>query len=292
VANPEHRLSTNAPGPWFVDQACIDCDLCRQLSPSIFGDEGGQACIRRQPISDDDQRQAALAAIACPTGAIGAGGAASWMREARGRFPLAVGDGVYFCGYASRDSYGASSWLVVRPDGNVLVDSPRASRAVMEGLAALGGVRWMFLTHRDDVADHSRFHERFGCERILHVADLSTGTRVVERVLRGRDPSEIAPGLLAIPVPGHTRGSTALLFQERVLFSGDHLWGSSSREGLAAGREVCWWSWEEQIRSMERLVAHRFDSVRPGHGRPYRAASPEAMRAELQRLVVRMRSVS
>ena len=45
---------------------------------------------------------------------------------------------MYFCGYASRDSYGAASWLVTRPDGNVLIDSPRAASVLMDRVAELG----------------------------------------------------------------------------------------------------------------------------------------------------------
>ena len=37
-------------------------------------------------------------------------------------------------------------------------------------------------------------------------------------------PVRLADDLLAVPVPGHTRGSTALLASETYLFTGDHLW--------------------------------------------------------------------
>jgi hypothetical protein len=40
---------------------------------------------------------------------------------------------------------------------------------------------------------------------------------------------------------------------------------------------------------MERLLAHRFEVVLPGHGRPWRAASAEAARAALGELVAEMR---
>lgn len=62
-------------------------------------------------------------------------------------------DDVCFCGYASEQSYGAQSWLIVRRDGNVLVDSPRAAKPLLAEIERLGGVRFMFPTHRDDVAD-------------------------------------------------------------------------------------------------------------------------------------------
>jgi glyoxylase-like metal-dependent hydrolase (beta-lactamase superfamily II) len=194
---------------------------------------------------------------------------------------------IYYMGYASADSFGAASWLIRRPAGNVLVDSPRASRPLMDRLAALGGVRWMFLTHRDDVADHEVFRRRFGCERVLHRADLARGTRDVERLLDGEEPIALDAELTAVPVPGHTRGSTALWFRD-ALFTGDHLAGEADGDPHA-WPEVCWYSWAEQTRSMERLCAIDFRVVLPGHGRRLAESSTEAMRARLRRLVARMR---
>jgi len=43
--------------------------------------------------------------------------------------------------------------------------------------------RGMFLTHQDDVADHRKFRERFGCERILHEADADFAA---ERLIEGQ----------------------------------------------------------------------------------------------------------
>jgi glyoxylase-like metal-dependent hydrolase (beta-lactamase superfamily II) len=107
----------------------------------------------------------------------------------------------------------------------------------------------------------------------------------VERVLSGGDPVALAPGLTLIPVPGHTRGSTALLADDTYLFTGDHLWGSEDGTRLSASRGVCWYSWAEQRRSLARLLDYRFCWVLPGHGHRFRAASASAMRAALERLL-------
>jgi glyoxylase-like metal-dependent hydrolase (beta-lactamase superfamily II) len=202
--------------------------------------------------------------------------------------PDPIAGEVFYCGYASESSFGAASYLVRREGGNVLVDSPRAARPLMDRIAVLGGVGTMFLTHRDDVADHALYARRFGCERVLHARDLGPGTRDIERRIEGHEPVALAPDLLAIPVPGHTRGSVALLYREELLFTGDHLWGSEDGRGLEAGREVCWYSWAEQTRSMERLLAFDFEWVLPGHGPRFHAPGRK-MRAELERLVARMR---
>jgi glyoxylase-like metal-dependent hydrolase (beta-lactamase superfamily II) len=139
----------------------------------------------------------------------------------------------------------------------------------------------MVLTHQDDVADHQAWHDRFGCERVIHRADVSAETRSCERIVEG--DVELAPDLHVIGVPGHTRGSIALLHGD-VLFTGDHLWANDAEDGLACGRDVCWYSWPEQRRSVAKLAEVAFRHVLPGHGRPFQTASIEAMRAEIMRL--------
>src|SRR5690606_36929015 len=140
------------------------------------------------------------------------------------------------------------SYLIRRPEGNVLVDSPRAARPLLRRITELGGVRTLVLTHRDDVADHRIFRDVFGCDGVIHEQDVDPGadTALVEVRLSGREALSLAPDLVAIPLPGHTRGSMALLWREQVLFSGDHLYFSAELGQLHASRDVCWYSWEEQ----------------------------------------------
>jgi glyoxylase-like metal-dependent hydrolase (beta-lactamase superfamily II) len=230
-----------------------------------------------------------MALVACPTASIGTVHRLN-ARAAVARFPEPLADNVHYCGFASESSFGASSYLIVRPQGNVLVDSPRAARPLLRRLAELGGVRTMFLTHRDDVADHAAFRQEFGCERVLHADDVTAGTAEVERQVQGRDPVRLADDLTVIPVPGHTRGSAVLLYRNRFLFTGDHLMGREDGSQLYASRGVCWYSWPEQIRSMERLLDVECEWVLPGHGGRYRAESPAAMRQEIERVIGRMKA--
>jgi glyoxylase-like metal-dependent hydrolase (beta-lactamase superfamily II)/ferredoxin len=285
MARVEARLPENAPGDLFVDSTCIDCDLCRQLAPGVFAQSARSlSFVERQPATPEALQRALIALVTCPTASIGTTSHTP-VTDAVAALPEAIEDEVYFCGFASADSYGASSYLVRRPDGNVLVDSPRAAEPLMRRIEALGGVRYLFLTHADDVADHRRWHERFGCTRVMHEADLGRDTRDVEQPLRGIAPIALADDLVAVPVPGHTAGSTALLYRDTFLFTGDHLWWSPDHERLHASHSVCWSSWPEQLRSLARLRDLRFEWVLPGHGRRHHAASPDAMRAEIDRAI-------
>lgn len=286
MARASDRIAENVDGDFFVDSSCIDCDLCRQLSPATFArtERRAQSYVQAQPTDDAARQRALIALVTCPTASIGTTRKLDTRAAARA-LPEQVDGDVYFCGWASEAAYGAAAWLIRRPGGNVLVDSPRAASTLMTRLEELGGVRYMFLSHRDDVADHQAFHDHFGCERIVHRAEHVGGAEIV---IDGNAPHVLADDLLVVPVPGHTRGSAVLIYRDTYAFTGDHVWATDEQDGLEAGRSVCWYSWPEQKKSMARLAEHRFRWVLPGHGRRWNAPSEDAMRAELVRLAAAM----
>ncbi|HKP47769.1 MAG TPA: MBL fold metallo-hydrolase [Pyrinomonadaceae bacterium] len=267
MANILERLPQNVPGDFYVDATCIDCDTCSQLAPSIFRDHGDQCSVFQQPRGPEEERLALMSLVACPTGSIGA----TQKHDAHigiDAFPAHIAANVYFCGFTSEKSFGGWSYLIVRPEhegGNVLIDSPRYASQLVKRIEELGGVSQMLLTHRDDVADHEQFSKKFGCGRVMHAADGARHLNV-EQVIEGEDAVEISDDLIAIPTPGHTRGHMVFLYQNKFLFSGDHLAWSPARNTLTAFRSVAWYSWAEQTRSMAKLENYSFEWVLTGHG--------------------------
>jgi glyoxylase-like metal-dependent hydrolase (beta-lactamase superfamily II)/ferredoxin len=287
MAQIAKRLPANVAGDFFVDATCIDCGTCRQVAPDTFAEGRDASYVHRQPVDELRAHRARMALVACPVAAIGTE-TKHRVAAAREAFPELLEDDVYYCGYAAESSYGARSYLIVRPRGNILVDSPRFATVVVEKIAALGGVRWMFLTHRDDIADHAQFRERFGCERILHSADVTAATRDVETKLHGSEAIVLDDEVVFIPVPGHTPGSTCLLHRNRFLFSGDHAWWDAQRNRMHASKSVCWYDWKKQAASMQRLMDYRFEWLLPGHGARWRLPEKE-MAAQLAAIVERMK---
>ena len=279
MASPALRLAANVPGDFYVDSTCIDCDACRIFAPTVFSDEGDQSFVFHQPETDEELLAAQKALISCPTSSIGSSRSS---RPALDALPEPVDDDVERCGYASESSFGAISYFL--RDRDILVDSPRFAEPLLK---RLGNVRRMLLTHQDDIADHAKFHERFGCERVLHQEDARG--RDFERMPHGHDPIDLGDDVLMIPTPGHTRGHAVFLYREKFLFTGDHLAWSPRRGHLYAFRNACWYSWDEQIRSMERLRDFSFEWVLPGHGRPVRLPRQE-MRASLERCITWMQA--
>jgi len=286
------KLAANVEGDFFVDSSCIDCDACRVIAPAVFHDAGDHSAVHHQPATGAELLAAQRALLSCPTASIGTVEKHD-MRGAVASLPELLaedsGDDVYRCGYTSESSFGAISYLIRHADGNLLVDSPRYTAPLVKNIESLGGIRRILLTHQDDVADHEKFHQHFGCDRVLHHDDVHGRTSAVEVQPQGTDPVEVAPGVLMIPTPGHTRGHAVFLHRDKFLFTGDHLAWSEARGHLYAFRSACWYSWSEQIRSMERLLDYSFEWVLPGHGHPIQLPA-DAMHESLQKCVAWMKS--
>jgi glyoxylase-like metal-dependent hydrolase (beta-lactamase superfamily II) len=277
------RHVLNAPGEWYVDTRCIDCAASRAVAPGLIVERGGQSVFARQPETAEELMMAWRARLLCPTASVRTEGHAD---APAGVFPEEMTEGIYRLGYNARSSWGAHSFLIRRKAGNVMVDAPRWTSAVVATLDAWGGLSDILLTHQDDVADAGRYAARFGARVWIHQADRASAP-FADQILAGRDAVQVDGELLAIPVPGHTEGSVVYLYDQRCLFTGDSLAWSFGREDLVAFRDACWWSWSEQTRSLRRLLDYQFEWVFAGHGGSRRLPSDE-MRTRLAALVERM----
>ena len=285
MADENKRLDSNVAGNFFVDATCINCDTCRQLAPASFEEVGSFSAVTRQPIDHGPVQQAYQALLACPVGAIGTEQSDKVrMQDAMASFPLHLEDGVYYCGFNSEKSFGANSFFVEHPDGNWLIDSPRYLKHLVEALEQKGGIAYVFLTHKDDVADAEKYAAYFGAKRIIHRADADAALDA-EWVIEGADSRQVMPHFLIIPVPGHTAGSMALLYKNTFLFTGDHLWWDSAQQRLGAPTRLVWRK-HVLADSIRKLLDYPFEWVLAGHGDRIRLPAHE-MRAQVQALVER-----
>ena len=265
VAKSSLRLAENIAGNFYVDQSCIDCSTCNWLAPESFKGAASNSFVHNQPDSAKSIRQAQKALISCPVGAIGT--EQKTAIDVQLRFPDLIADNVFHCGYHAESSFGATSYFIQRQAGNILVDSPRFAGALVKEIERMGGLDIMFLTHRDDIADHQKYADHFGCQRFIHIDDAVSSAGEVEHKITGGEPFEIDDELVILPVSGHTKGSACLLYQESFLFTGDHLAWNIEAQNLRAFRTACWYDWSIQTTSMKTLLDYKFEWVLPGHGR-------------------------
>ncbi len=277
------RHDGNATGAWYVDTNCINCKAAQTVAPGLIIERDGQSVFAHQPQSDEERMLAWRARLLCPT--------ASVHSEEDGAqpahvFPEPMTEGVERLGYNARHSWGAHSFLIRGKTGNAMVDAPRWTKPVVTAIEARGGLATILLTHRDDVADAERYAEHFGARVFIHADDRSAAPYATN-IIEGEAPTPLAPDLLAIPVPGHTKGSVAFLWNEHCLFTGDSLSWDFARNDLRASKHVCWYSWPEQIKSLTRLLDYRFDWIFAGHGGSFHLPADD-MRQRLAALVARM----
>jgi glyoxylase-like metal-dependent hydrolase (beta-lactamase superfamily II)/ferredoxin len=285
MANKAKRVPENVPGNFFVDSTCIDCDACRQIAPSVFSQAAETSFVSHQPTDPNDRRSAVHALLSCPTGSIGCLGDDD-VKARMADFPLLVEEPVYYCGFNSPKSFGGNSYFIRHPEGNWLIDSPKFIKPIVQRLEVLGGIDFIFLTHRDDVADAGQFADHFNAQRIIDRRELDSQPDA-EIVLDGNDPTSIANDFLVIPTPGHSAGHCCVLFENRFLFTGDHLYWNRDLQQLDAFRDYCWYSWTVQKESMRRLSQFSFEWILPGHGQ--RVELPAStMSEQMAQLIDRM----
>lgn len=73
MASLSDRLPDNAPGRYYVDSSCVDCDQCRVIAPEFFSrnEETCMSFVSKQPVTAEDIARVDEAIGACATSSIG-----------------------------------------------------------------------------------------------------------------------------------------------------------------------------------------------------------------------------
>lgn len=168
-----------------------------------------------------------------------------------GKPPYAVIDGV-FAFPPNRHTLGGTAYLVINPEGNILVDCPAWEESNQTFLEQQGGVRWLMLTHRGAHARVRELQQAFTCGVLVQeqeaylLPDLTVTT--------WQHSFELSPRSRALWTPGHSPGSACLYHQIQggILFTGRHLLPDQTGQ-LMPLRMAKTFHWPRQIRSIERL---------------------------------------
>ena len=76
MAELDEKWPQNVKGKFYVDEQCIDCDLCRETAPENFtrDEDGGYSFVYKQPTSQEETDLCMEALEGCPVEAIGEDG--------------------------------------------------------------------------------------------------------------------------------------------------------------------------------------------------------------------------
>jgi glyoxylase-like metal-dependent hydrolase (beta-lactamase superfamily II) len=252
----------------------------RTMAPDLLEERDGQSVFVRQPVTEEDLIAAWRAVEVCPTAAIRV---PHGLKPPAHLFPQELTADVFRLGFNAASSYGAHSYFATALGARVMVDAPRWASQLVTWIADRGGLDHILLTHRDDVADAKRYGAHFGARIWIHEHDAASAPFATD-IWHGESPIEAIEGIKVLPAPGHTRGSVMYLIQDRYLFTGDSLAWDAKAEALEAFRDVCWYDWPEQLRSLRRLRGENFSWVLAGHGGSIELP-PADMQAQLNRFL-------
>ena len=73
MSDLDAKWPENVEGKFYVDDQCIDCDLCREIAPNFFNrdEDGGYSYVHNQPSKQEGIDQCMEALEGCPVEAIG-----------------------------------------------------------------------------------------------------------------------------------------------------------------------------------------------------------------------------
>ena len=76
MAEKDEKWPENVKGKFYVDEQCIDCDLCRETAPDYFtrNEDGGYSFVHKQPDTSEGEELCMEALEGCPVEAIGEDG--------------------------------------------------------------------------------------------------------------------------------------------------------------------------------------------------------------------------
>ncbi len=165
-----------------------------------------------RPLSQDSSHTTKLPrAILCYKGPIAGSQPSDLLANAIFAFP------------PNRDTLGGTSYLIVRNESNILIDSPALEKPNQDFLIAQGGVQRLFLTHRGAIGKAEEIQKIFNCEVLIQEQEayLLPGLSVTTFSNEFSLDSEIK----LIWTPGHSPGSSCLYYSNfgGVLFSGRHI---------------------------------------------------------------------
>jgi glyoxylase-like metal-dependent hydrolase (beta-lactamase superfamily II) len=121
------------------------------------------------------------------------------------------------------------AFLLEREHGNILVYSAPTLADVADRIDGLGGASWQYLGHwHEAMFLPAELVERLGTRVVVHAADIvETARRTGVEPTTFSHRGSLGEGFEIIPIPGHTPGATAFLFDHdgrRFLFTGDSLY--------------------------------------------------------------------
>lgn len=202
--------------------------------------------------------------------------------------PLPERPDIYWIEVYDPQTYHAQSYLLVHPEGNILIDVPAYRKEVIRALQERGGVRYIFITHKDDIGSAGTFQEFFHARIILHRSEAHYVRDGQVDIAFDGDLS-LYPDVVIVHLPGHTPGSAALLDLRApaALFCGDAINVKDTHELFVPRHPFDFDARLKRI-TLRKLLQYPFELVLPAHPAHPGLYLPAGGRQHLEQLLRRI----
>jgi glyoxylase-like metal-dependent hydrolase (beta-lactamase superfamily II) len=153
----------------------------------------------------------------------------------------------------NRDTLGGTPYLIVKNQGNILIDSPAWNGENQQFLHHQGGVDWLIITHRGSLGKATAIQKATHC-RIL-IQEQEAYLLPEAKVTTFEKELNLSRDLQVIWTPGHSPGSACVYWSSHggVLFTGRHLLPNTQGQPVPL-RTAKTFHWLRQLKSVERLI--------------------------------------
>ena len=124
------------------------------------------------------------------------------------------------------NNYKTSAYLIIRPEGNILIYNSSNLFYYIDHIENLGGISHHYLSHKHEYGDNIReISHKFNFTTEISEKDKkSTGNDLVSNKVLNGDEVLISHDFKAYHTPGHTEGSYTFIFTKNsdvIIFTGD-----------------------------------------------------------------------
>jgi glyoxylase-like metal-dependent hydrolase (beta-lactamase superfamily II) len=148
---------------------------------------------------------------------------------------------------------GGTAYLILEPEGNVLVDCPPWNATTQDFLAEQGGVQWLVITHRGGIGDHvPQMQAVLGCQVVMQEQEAYLLPEVA--VTTFQHEVTLNPNTQAFWSCGHSPGSACVYSRQQggILFPGRHLLPDRHSNPTPL-RTAKTFHWRRQLQQVQRL---------------------------------------
>ena len=174
------------------------------------------------------------------------------------KYPKLILDHI-FAFAPNKDTLGGTSYLLIHPQGNILIDCPPWQEFNQQFCAQQGGVKYLFVTNRDSISKQVRqIQQDLNCDLIIQEQESYLLPNL--QPITFQNDYQIYDNCHILWTCGYSPASSCLYssIHQGVLFSGRHLLPISPSEILPLRLKKTF-HWQRQLKSVD-LLKKRFNS--------------------------------